>query len=643
MKKLFLFLVLLISLASNAQMELDHSYSGGECLTQMVYLGSNNQRFGVVIVGTGGGKVISSGVLERNDYNILTFDSYNSITTIIFNTGMTQTGYVNSAYTSGNHAVRSFIITLNDTVYGNQINYQIPGGALVPPTLELNSITAILSTTATANYGVTSDGGSTVTARGVCWSSTGTPDINSSHTSDGTGTGYYASYMTGLSQNTTYNVRSYATNSSGTAYSDQLSFTTKKNVTFPTLTTTAASAILYTEAYSGGNITNDGGGTIIERGVCYNTTGTPIETENTIYGGSGTGEFISHLTELSQGITYYVRAWARNVDDSGGFITYRLAYGNQISFTTLSSGSTPSVSTISASSITHNSATAGGNVTSEGSSSVTRRGICYGLSQNPDTLSNKIVDPSSGLGTYYASLQYLSPSTTYYVRAWAKNSYGASYGNQVSFTTTSAGTVPTLTTNAITSVTSNSAVSGGVISSDGGSAIDHKGVQWSLVSNFSTIVGSTDNGTGTTNFTSNITGLNCGTTYYVRSYAHNTIGYGYGSTTSFIPNHSDYSVLLSIWYSVTTPNCGTTSTLASFNDACTALSQYTSPSCGTPRYASGNAIRVESYAVGKQIYDYGGCELHFTGYFIDGFSSITASSKIVYLINGVIQSITSCP
>ena len=73
---------------------------------------------------------------------------------------------------------------------------------------------------------VTADGGATVTARGICWSTSQNPTISGSHTTDGTGTGTFTSNMTGLEPNTTYYVRAYATNSAGTAYGDQVSFTT---------------------------------------------------------------------------------------------------------------------------------------------------------------------------------------------------------------------------------------------------------------------------------------------------------------------------------------------------------------------------------------------------------------------------------
>ena len=94
------------------------------------------------------------------------------------------------------------------------------------PTVTTTAISDIDKTTATGGGNVTADGGATVTARGICWSTSQNPTISDSHTTDGTGTGSFTSAMTGLTANTTYYVRAYATNSAGTAYGEAVSFTT---------------------------------------------------------------------------------------------------------------------------------------------------------------------------------------------------------------------------------------------------------------------------------------------------------------------------------------------------------------------------------------------------------------------------------
>jgi len=101
----------------------------------------------------------------------------------------------------------------------------------VKPTVTTTAITSITGNSATSGGDVTADGGAAVTAKGVCWNTTGTPVATGNHTSNGTGTGSFSSSITGLSAGTLYYVRAYATNANGTAYGTELTFTTSSNPT----------------------------------------------------------------------------------------------------------------------------------------------------------------------------------------------------------------------------------------------------------------------------------------------------------------------------------------------------------------------------------------------------------------------------
>ena len=101
------------------------------------------------------------------------------------------------------------------------------------PILSTTEITEITQTTATSGGNITDEGGATVTARGVCWSTSQNPTISDSKTEDGTGTGNFTSSISGLEPNTTYYVRAYATNSEGTGYGSELSFTTLEDQDIP--------------------------------------------------------------------------------------------------------------------------------------------------------------------------------------------------------------------------------------------------------------------------------------------------------------------------------------------------------------------------------------------------------------------------
>jgi len=317
--------------------------------------------------------------------------------------------------------VRAYIKDEDITVYGDIISFTTNSISL--PQLSTNEVTLITQTTASGGGNVTSDGGGTVTARGVCWSTSQNPTTANSKTTDGSGTGSFVSSLTGLTPNTTYYVRAYATNSAGTAYGNQVSFTTQ--VDLPTVTTTSISNITTTTATGGGNVTSDGGATVTARGVCWSTSQNPTIANSKTTDGSGTGSFVSSLTGLTPNTTYYVRAYATN---SAG-----TAYGNQVSFTTLQI-TLPTVTTTIISDITTTTATGGGNVTSDGGATVTARGVCWSTNQNPTTADSKTTD-GSGTGSFVSSLIGLTPNTTYYVRAYATNSAGTAYGNQVSFVT----------------------------------------------------------------------------------------------------------------------------------------------------------------------------------------------------------------
>ena len=227
-----------------------------------------------------------------------------------------------------------------------------------------------------------------------------------------------------MSANTTYYVRAYATNSSGTAYGSVVSFSTSA-VTLPSISTSSISSITTSSASGGGNVTSDGGGSVTSRGVCWSSsTSTPTTSSSSTSSGSGIGSFSSSLTGLSSNTTYYVRAYAIN---SAG-----TAYGSVVSFRT-STVSLPTISTNSISSITTSSASGGGNITSDGGGSVTSRGVCWSSSTSNPTTSNSIVSNGSGIGSFSVSITGLSSNTTYYVRAYATNSAGTAYGSVVSF------------------------------------------------------------------------------------------------------------------------------------------------------------------------------------------------------------------
>ncbi len=197
---------------------------------------------------------------------------------------------------------------------------------------------------------------------------------------------------------------------------------------FATISTISATNISNTSVTINGEVKYDGGSTVIQRGVCWSTNQNPTIADNITSNGSGSGSFTSYITSLNANTTYYSRAYATN-----GVGT---AYGNQINFTTTNiSGSLPTLTTVSASNVTNNSAVSGGNITSDGGSTVTQRGVCWSTNQNP-TIADNITSNGSGSGSFTSSITSINANTTYYVRSYATNGLGTAYGNQINFTTT---------------------------------------------------------------------------------------------------------------------------------------------------------------------------------------------------------------
>jgi len=194
------------------------------------------------------------------------------------------------------------------------------------PQVTTAEVTEIGAFTARTGGVVISDQGNTVIERGVCWAVTQNPTIENSRTFDGAGGGSFLSVMTGLTPNTTYYVRAYATNIEGTGYGVTMTFKTT-TADLPELTTKSITDITSVSACSGGDIITDHGQEVTTEGVCWSTSTNPTVTEEkTVISGSS-NDFISCMSGLSANTTYYVRAYATSSNGTG--------YGNTVSFKTL--------------------------------------------------------------------------------------------------------------------------------------------------------------------------------------------------------------------------------------------------------------------------------------------------------------------
>lgn len=400
------------------------------------------------------------------------------------------------------------------------------------PTVTTNEVTEVTLTSAQCGGDVSYGGGLSVSARGVCWSTIQNPTVSGNHSFNGNGMGSFTGSITGLSAGTVYYVRAYATNALGTTYGAQKTFTTlapPPDVTLPAVTTNNVSAVTQNSAMCGGKVTSDGNGTVTAFGVCWSTSQNPTIDDPCTVDGDGIGVFTSALTGLAPSTTYYVRAYATNEIGT--------AYGVQKTFITEDAppGITiPTVTTNAVSDITQNGAVCGGNVTDDGNGTVTARGVCWSTNPNP-SLNDSHSSDGEGVGAYYSTLVGLTAGTTYYVRAYATNSAGTAYGEQKTFATETPPppvVIPTVTTAEVTGITAFNAICGGNVT-DEGNDIAYRGVCWSTSPNPTVEDYRTNDGNGMGEFVSYLIGLTPNTTYYVRAFAANNAGVGYGAQMTF--------------------------------------------------------------------------------------------------------------
>jgi hypothetical protein len=272
----------------------------------------------------------------------------------------------------------------------------------------------------------------------------------------------------------------------------------------------------------GGKISSNGGHIIIEIGICWGTSSNPTINSSKKIVKAGLGNFTAEITGLNPGTTYYVRAFVTTPIET--------VYANQQSFTTLSA---PVLKTSGITSITNTSATSGGIISNSGGAIVTDRGVCWSTVPGPTINLPTKSRNGNGNGSFTSLLSNLIPGSTYFVRAYATNNVGTSYGDQLSFVTQN---IPSVSTNSVTSITSTSAISGGNVINDGGSAVTSRGVCWNTAVNPTITNSRTLNGSGIGAFSSTMTGLTPRTTYYVRAYSTNSWGTSYGSNFTFRTN-----------------------------------------------------------------------------------------------------------
>lgn len=216
------------------------------------------------------------------------------------------------------------------------------------------------------------------------------------------------------------------------------------------------------------------------------------------------------------------------------------------------------ITTTQVSEIEYTTAVSGGNITCNGDAIVLSRGVCWNINGNPTITDNHTAD-SSGCGSFVSIITGLLPCGinpeiihSYAVRAYAKTQSGIEYGDEYNFHTAYA-EMPKVSTLMVTSITENSALSGGNVIFEGSFPVTTRGVRWSELHMVNRDSYTTD-GSGIGSFESKITGLEPNTKYYIFAYATSLVGNVEGDILSFTTSN----IVIA-----TTPLSSVTSTSAS--------------------------------------------------------------------------------
>jgi hypothetical protein len=470
--------------------------------------------------GNSGGFTIGHAVASEDDIGFGTVGDAPTGTSITW-TGITSAG----TYSYWGHAWNAggFSNTTGRTV-----------SCFAPPTVTSPTATAMGQDRGTFGATVTANGGGTLTARGMCLTTTsgqafmgGTGAVCTPE--GGTAVSSFTQILTGGTANTTYYYAGYASNSTATGYSSQSSATTQSP---PTIGSNAAGSITQTTASLGASILTNPSSISVTRGACWSTLPNPsLSCANFGVATTGTGAYMGvNATGLSCGTLYYYRG-VLNYTDGGGVV--RTVYATDSTFTTAACASAPSLSTATNGSIGIDRATLGATITSNGGAAITARGTCWGTSPSPR--GNCTAEGGTAVSAFSHARTGLSAGTAYYFAAYATNSAGTTYLDSGPFTTQAR---PSTSSNTATSITGSNATLGSTLSNPGGVTLTGRGISYFRTSDGAD-ANTVMNGSATTGaYTVSAPLAFCNTGYTYQSVVDYTDGAGnsyrdYGGGTTF--------------------------------------------------------------------------------------------------------------
>ena len=343
--------------------------------------------------------------------------------------------------------IRAYATNEKGTAYGEENVFTTAKNDV---RLTTSDVTEIVHNAATCGGVIADNGGHTIEERGVCWSTKSAPTVEDNYTvgdndklsalvsrsipsSVKTRTEYvtraedrFSCRITELAKETNYHVRAYVRTSEGNIfYGNEKQFTTTEEVALPSLTEITVSNIQTTSATVVSKIESDGNSAISECGFCYSKGAAPtVESGAKIACDPSSAELGKNITGLEEGTTYHIRAYAKNA--------MGVAYSKEAEFTTLAV-TVPKLSPVVVENVGRTTAYASATVAETGNASITECGFCWATNPYPTIYDNKV--PCEVGNSFKTKLQDLPLLTTVYVRAYAINSKGTGYSNDMSFST----------------------------------------------------------------------------------------------------------------------------------------------------------------------------------------------------------------
>lgn len=433
--------------------------------------------------------------------------------------------------------IRAYGINEHGTGYGPVFTYT--SGQSTQPVVETGEAEDITETTARLTGRVVSDGGSSLISKGFYYSTDANNVAKGARCYSTKEGNDILCELKDLAVATTYYYCAYAENANGIRTGEVRSFTTAGQRTTPTVQTAEPSNLTETSARLNGRITSDGHSNILSKGFYWGTDGNPVQNGTQVVSKSEGNSFLYDLGNLTAGTTYYVCAYAENGEGTG--------YGEVVSFSTRAATTAPILGTTTVSNITETGVNLAAEITSDGGMDITEKGFCYSSTNAEPTINDNKETSTAGGNSITATLGNLASNTTYYVRAYATNGRGTSYGAVQQFTTTDNRTTPIISTVTASNITESSVELIASITDNGNGTIVEKGFCYTTDANSLPTISSDKivSSAAGNEISQTLAGLKAITTYYIRAYANNGSMTGYSdvitvtTTASSIPDIDD--------------------------------------------------------------------------------------------------------